>query len=105
MVLGNDANVRELKGEGHPRFPAEERRYMVSAVRFVGTALIATGMGWLDAEPEIELLKPELYAVNADGDRPEKRRFCEERGIRYVVLTRAPRPGLPARSSTELRGF
>ncbi len=105
VVVGHDANVRLLKGEGHPLFPAEERRWLVGAVRHVRRALVSTGQGWMDAEPEIERIRPDLYAVNEDGDRPEKRRFCAERGIEYVVLQRTPRPGLPPRTSTDLRGF
>lgn len=57
------------------------------------------------AEPEIEMLQPDIYAVNEDGDKPEKRNFCEDRGLKYAVLNRAPASGLPQRSSTELRGF
>ena len=52
-VVGHDANVRLLKGEGHPLFPEDERRYMVGAVRYVAEALISTGHGWMDAEPEV----------------------------------------------------
>ena len=62
-------------------------------------------MGWLDAEPEIVRLRPAVYAVNEDGDRPEKREYCEKHGIRYVVLKRQPKPGLVRRTSTDLRGF
>ena len=105
VVVGHDANIRLLKGEGHPRFGQEERRYMVSAVRAVSRALISTGDGWLDAEPELQRLQPDIYVVNEDGDKPEKRDYCGAHGIRYVVLKRTPKPGLPRRSSTELRGF
>ncbi|MCS7337095.1 MAG: adenylyltransferase/cytidyltransferase family protein [Verrucomicrobiae bacterium] len=105
VAVGNDANVRMLKGPGHPLHPQEERRYMVASVRFVKQALITTGSGWLDAEPEILRLKPDIYAVNEDGDRGGKREFCQAHGIQYVVLKREPAPGLPRRSSTELRGF
>ena len=105
VVLGHDANVRLLKGEGHPLFPQDERRYIVQSIRFVKQALISTGTGWLDAEPEIELLKPDIYAVNEDGDKPEKRQFCEKHGLQYVVLKRTPKEGLPRRTSTNLRGF
>lgn len=105
VVAGHDANVRLLKGEGHPLFPAAERRYMVQAVRFVTQALVSSGQGWMDAEPEVERVRPHIYAVNEDGDKPEKRRFCAEHGLEYVVLKRTPRPGLEARSSSELRGF
>jgi cytidyltransferase-like protein len=51
VVVGHDANIRLLKGEGHPLFPEQERRYMVQAVRCVKQALVSTGDGWLDAEP------------------------------------------------------
>ena len=105
VVLGHDANLRLLKGPGHPRFPQEERRYVVGAIRYVTQALIASGSGWLDAEPEIERLKPDIYAVNEDGDRGGKREYCAKRGIEYLVLKRDPAPGLPPRTSTELRGF
>jgi cytidyltransferase-like protein len=104
-VVGHDDNVRLLKGEGHPMFSAEERRYMVGAVRYVKQALISSGNGWMDAEPEIQALKPDIYAVNEDGDQPEKREFCEQYGLEYVVLKRTPAAGLPRRESKHLRGF
>jgi cytidyltransferase-like protein len=105
VVVGHDANIRLLKGEGHPRFPQEERRYLVQSIRFVTEALISTGHGWLDAEPEIQRVKPDIYAVNEDGDKGGKREYCEKHGIEYLVLKRTPAPGLPRRSSTDLRGF
>jgi cytidyltransferase-like protein len=105
VIVGSDANVRLLKGDGHPLLPQEERRYMTAAVRHVTCALISTGTGWMDAEPEIRLLSPDMYAVNEDGDKPEKREFCRRSGIQYVVLERTPRPGLAMRTSTGMRGF
>ena len=105
VVVGHDANLRLLKGEGHPKFSQEERRYMVQSVRYVKQALISTGQGWMDAEPEIAVIRPDIYAVNEDGDVPEKRAFCKEHGIEYVVLRRIPKEGLPLRKSTQLRGF
>ncbi len=104
-VVGSDRNVEMLKGPGHPLQHEDERRYMVGAVRAVHRCLVSTGSGWMDAEPEIEWIRPTHYVVNEDGDQPEKRAFCEERGIDYVVLKRVPHAGLPARSSTALRGF
>ena len=105
VVLGHDANIRHLKGPGHPLFSQEERRYVVGAVRYVRQALIATGHGWIDADPEIKLLRPDIYAVNDDGDKGGKREYCGQHGIEYLVLQRTPAPGLPRRSSTHLRGF
>jgi len=105
VVVGHDANIRLLKGAGHPLFPQEERLFFVQSIRFVTDALISTGQGWLDADPEIQRLKPDIYAVNQDGDKGGKDQYCRQHGIQYVVLKRTPAPGLPRRSSTELRGF
>lgn len=105
VSVGADETVRELKGEGHPLLPEDERLFCVASVRFVHQAVLGSGKGWLDAAPEIERIRPRFYVVNTDGDRPEKRRFCRARGIEYVVLQRRPQAGLPPRSSTELRGL
>ena len=105
VIVGNDANVRNLKGEGHPLFTQDLRRYMAGSIRFVHQALITSGWDWMDAEPEIERLQPDIYLVNEDGDKPEKREFCAQHGLEYVVLKRLPKPGLQPRTSTDLRGF
>jgi len=105
VIVGHDANIRSLKGEGHPLLPQDERRYMAGSIRYVTQALVSSGDGWLDADPEIQRLKPNIYAVNEDGDKGGKREYCIQRGIEYLVLKRTPAPGLPKRSSTDLRGF
>lgn len=104
-VVGHDANIALLKGADHPMFPQDERRYIVASLRTVHQAFISTGEGYLDAAPEIERIKPDIYAVNEDGDKGGKEEFCRERGIDYVVLQRSPKEGLTQRSSTGLRGF
>ncbi len=104
-VVGSDRNVALLKGPGHPLQHEDERRYMVGAVMSVHRCLVSSGTGWMDAEPEIARILPTSYVVNEDGDQPEKREFCRARDIEYVVLKRVPHAGLPARSSTALRGF
>ena len=105
LIVGHDANIRLLKGAGHPLLPAAERCYVVGSIKFVKQALISSGDGWLDADPEIKKLQPDIYAVNEDGDKGGKREYCTQNGIAYLVLKRAPAPGLPKRSSTDLRGF
>ena len=105
VIVGHDANIRLLKGEGHPLLTEAERRYVVGSIKFVKQALISSGEGWLDADPEIKKLQPDIYAVNEDGDKGGKREYCAKLGIEYLVLKRTPAPGLPKRSSTDLRGF
>ncbi|MCF7847601.1 MAG: adenylyltransferase/cytidyltransferase family protein [Kiritimatiellales bacterium] len=105
VVVGHDANIRLLKGNGHPMFPENERRYIAQSIRYVHQALVSSGSGWMDAEPEIAVIKPDAYAVNEDGDKPEKREFCKQHNLEYIVLKRTPKEGLPRRESTHLRGF
>lgn len=105
VVIGHDANIKLLKGEGHPLFTQDERRYMVHSVRHVKQTLISSGHGWMDAEPEFAIIQPDIYVVNEDGARPEKRSFCAAHQLEYVVRKRIPKEGLPRRQSTELRGF
>ena len=105
VIVGHDANIRLLKGEGHPLLPEDERRYVVGSIKYVKQAIVSSGEGWLDADPEIKRLKPDIYAVNEDGDKGGKREYCQQNGIEYLVLKRTPAPGLPRRSSTDLRGF
>jgi len=105
VIVGHDENVRLLKGENHPMHSEDERCYMAGSIRFVKQAMISSGSGWMDAEPEIELIQPDIYAVNEDGDKKEKRAFCEQHGLEYVVLKRTPAAGLPKRTSTDLRGY
>lgn len=105
VVLGHDQNVALLKGDGHLPFQAATRRYMVQSIRYVKEALVSSGEGWIDAAPEIVLIQPQIYAVNEDGDRREKRASCAKNGIEYVVLRRLPKDGLPSRTSRALRGF
>ncbi|MGD0572390.1 MAG: adenylyltransferase/cytidyltransferase family protein [Sedimentisphaerales bacterium] len=105
VTVGNDKTIRAYKGEGHPMFSQLQRWFVVQSIKYVKQSLISTSDGWLDAEPEISRIKPDIYAVNEDGDRPEKRNFCKANGIEYVILKRLPKPGLPRRQSTTLRGF
>lgn len=105
VIVGHDANIKLLKGKGHPLIGERERCYVAGSIRFARLALVSTGDGWLDAEPEVDRIRPDIYAVNEDGDRPEKAEFCARKGIEYRVLKRTPKAGLPRRASTTLRGF
>ena len=76
---------------------------MVKSIRYVKDAYINAGHGILDFLPTLDIVKPDILVVNSDGGSEDKRRVCEERGIRYVVLQRDPHEGLAARSSTDLK--
>ena len=99
VFVGQDENIKYLKGKA-PYFSQEERKYMVGAVKYVEKAYVASGSGMLDFEPDMKLLKPDIFIVNKDGYTPDKKRICEENGVELVVLERIPEEGLPARSSS-----
>ena len=104
VALGSDKTVFDLKGRA-PINTEEERLYMVKSARCVKDAFISRGSGMLDFLDEFIALRPDYLVVNADGDLPEKAALCETYGVKYVVLERRPHPGLPQRSTTDLRGL
>lgn len=100
--IGSDATIFDYK---HHKtvYSEQERLFMVKSIRYVKDAFINAGSGIMDFIPTVDFLKPDIILVNTDGDKEEKRRFCKERGIEYVVLSRDPHEGLTARSSTDLK--
>ncbi len=100
--IGSDATYLEYKHR-KPMFPQEERLFMVKNIKAVKEAYINEGSGVIDFIPTFDLVKPDIFVVNAEGGSPAKRQLCEERGIQYVELERTPHEGLQARSSSSLK--
>jgi len=99
VLIGQDQNLHQLKGKV-PYFSQEERRFIVSSIKYVHEARISTGSGMLDFEPDMYLIKPDIFIVNTDGHTPEKEQLCKKLGVEYMVLERIPEEGLPPRSSS-----
>ena len=100
--IGSDQTILGYKH--HKTFyPEQERLFMVKSIKYVKDAFINQGDGIMDFVPTIDIVKPDVFVVNADGSSETKRQFCEERGIEYVVLQRTPAEGLTARSSTDIK--
>lgn len=100
--IGSDKTILHYKNH-KTLYPEQERLFMVKAIRYVKDAFINDGEGVMDFIGTVDRIKPDIFVVNEDGSSEEKRRFCEERGIDYVVLQRIPSEGLEARSSTDLK--
>ena len=100
--IGSDETYLEYKHR-KPMFPQEERLFMVKSIKYVKDAYINAGRGVIDYVPTLDIVKPDIFVVNAEGGSEEKRRICEERGIQYVELERTPHEGLQARSSSSLK--
>ena len=98
--IGSD---KTIEGYKHHKaiYSEQERLFMVKAIRYVKDAFVNPGSGVMDFVPTVEALKPDILVVNCDGGNEDKRKFCEEHGIEYVVLERVPQAGLIARSSTD----
>ena len=100
--IGSDATILGYK---HHKtvYSEQERLFMVRSIRYVKDAFINAGSGVMDFLPTLDIVQPDIFVVNEDGSRPEKKEECRRRGIRYVVLRREPHSGLDARSSTALK--
>ena len=127
--IGSDATILGYK---HHKtvYSEQERLFMVKSIRYVKDAFINEGSGIMDFVPTVERIKPDILVVNEDGGNDDKKNFCKEHGIEYIVLQRVPHvveiPGqaqnegkgaqnegkgarnevegaLPARSSTDLK--
>ena len=100
--IGSDQTILGYKH--HKTFyPEQERLFMVKSIKYVKDAYINAGDGIMDFVPTIDIVKPDIFVVNADGSSEAKRQFCQERGIEYVVLQRTPADGLTARSSMDIK--
>lgn len=102
--IGSDQTIRSLKGRETVN-SEDERKYMVSSVRYVSRAVVNRGSGLMDFVEELKSIHPDYFIVNEDGDTPDKKELCSELGIEYVVLKRIPEEGLPARSTTSIRNI
>ena len=100
--IGSDATILHYKGH-RTMFDERERLFMVKSIRYVKDAYINAGSGIMDFVPTVDKLRPDILVVNEDGATEEKRRFCEGRGMEYIVLKRDPHEGLEAHSSTAIK--
>jgi len=103
--VGRDESRAKQKGKTLPLNTEAERLFMVRSVRYVKEAWLLNGLGMMDFVQDVERLRPDIFVVNEDGHVPEKAELCARLGINYRVLQRKPEPGLPERSSSELRGM
>lgn len=99
--LGSDRTIFDLKNRP-TTYNEKERLYMTKALRFVKDAWINSGNGTMDFMNEIDILKPDIFFVNQDGDSQAKSELCKQLNIQYVVSDRIPADNLPSRSTTEI---
>ena len=74
VCLGSDDNIEKLKNM-RPRYDQNERLFMVQSIKYVHHAQISKGTGYLDFKDELIAINPDIFIVNEDGDREEKKRI------------------------------
>lgn len=102
--MGCDESVEQFKHK--PVFwTAEERLYMVKAIRYVTDASINTGLSLSDFVTNPMFLNSDILVVGRDRDCQRLRDLCKNLNKEYVVFDRIHAEGLPQRSSTEIRNY
>ena len=70
--IGSDQTILGYKH--HKTFyPEQERLFMVKSIKYVKDAYINAGDGIMDFVPTIDIVKPDIFVVNADGSSEAKR--------------------------------
>ena len=94
--LNADASVRELKGEGRPINPEQDRAIVIAGLASVKAVTIFTER---DAMHLLETVQPDVYVkggdYNIDTINQDERHLIEGQGGKVVIL-----PGVEGRSTT-----
>lgn len=100
--IGSDYSIEKYKGH-KPICNQEERLFMVRSIRYVKEAYINDGEGQLDFALNDDFIAADIFICNEDQHSEQKENICFDLGIKYIVLERKTLPGLPVRSTTQLR--
>jgi glycerol-3-phosphate cytidylyltransferase-like family protein len=85
VFLWSDEVVKAMTGAG-PKFPEEERKHILKAVRFVHKIQTVDQLSSLDELPQGEGFKPRMWVVMDDNDTHQKRRYCLTNEIVYTLI-------------------
>jgi cytidyltransferase-like protein len=100
--IGSDYSIKKYKGNP-PVCNQDERLFMIKSIRYVKNAYINTGEGQMDFTFTMSNICPDRFICNEEQDTEDKREFCKEIGVDYIVLKRTQYGNLPARSTTQYR--
>lgn len=85
VSIGSDKN-HELLKDTPPLFSELERLRLVRSLSCVRDAFISKGVGPVDFENALNRVKPDIFAINADGHTPDKEAVCRRMAVEYRVL-------------------
>jgi len=87
VSLGSDQSIVRQKGKS-PAYSEQERRYLLANLRIVHWVDIVKDPGPLGFLEHVDLIRPDIFVINEDGDTAEKRAACRQRGVEYRVFPR-----------------
>jgi len=101
VSIGNDKNVRELKGPNRPIISEGFRARHVAALEYVNYVVISQEMGIMDHNEIVALLKPHIYVVpKTDKFLYQKKQLVETYGGKLITCRRLPPSHLKGGIST-----
>lgn len=104
VSLGSDDSIVRQKTK-QPAYTEAERKFLLENLRGVDWVGIVADPGPLGFVQHLDEIRPDMFVINEDGDSPEKRRACEERGVEYLVFPRDHfRPDAPTSTTAISQG-
>jgi hypothetical protein len=94
VLLWSDDQVSSVDGSP-PRFPLEERSYLLEALRCVHRISVSAGPFDPDTVPGLEDLEAEVWAVGQKDASPARRAFAAAHGLKYRVILDRQLQGFP----------
>lgn len=76
VSIGNDQNVRRLKGSGRPILPAQARARMIAALEQIDWVIISQEKGIFDFVRQFAALRPDLFFVPDTDSEIQKKELC-----------------------------
>jgi cytidyltransferase-like protein len=106
VSVGSDLVIKQLKGENRPIISEENRLYCVSSIQNVDYAILGDKKvlpGKIDFEDIIKELKPDVFILNDDDSGlSEKKKLCDELGIKLELVKRILPDGLTKLSTSDI---
>ena len=93
VLLPADETIRDLEGR-EPKFPQEERRYLMQAIRYVNEVPPVRDWENRDSLPAGSFQQPDIWVVGEAEDNPLKRAKAAVRGVDYQVIKDEELPDL-----------
>jgi rfaE bifunctional protein nucleotidyltransferase chain/domain len=104
--VGRDSVIRELKGQGRPVNPENNRVYLVAAMQDVDYAVLNDHEikdGKIDFENIIEKLRPDIFVLNDDDSSIEPKQYlCKRFGVEIKFVKRIVPEELAPTSTTHI---